>query len=259
MSTKIYTGRRYKATTLYELDEFRKKVRETLMPVARELYNKAFAKKFISKYDKATIANEEINTRTMKFNVWQELGQLMKKHSDSEYNGTWADFTFSMSIMIDGDYLLLMPFSQYDSDYLAALDSIEGVEEYGYWNNTDPLDTVTDEEWQERGEAWDRVLPGAGIPLENGFTFELFSLFSVNRKPSDDILNEYIANRTFDERVKYIAGEKFIQEQEKAFHGFQGSPSEYMNESCKWRKDNQALRDTLTQQVSNSLTETIVV
>ena len=49
------------------------------------------------------------------------------------------------------------------------------VEEYGYWNNSDQPDGVTDQEWDERRQAWNRVLPGVGIPAETMLTFTLRS------------------------------------------------------------------------------------
>jgi hypothetical protein len=48
-----------------------------------------------------------------------------------------------------------------------------GVSEFGYWNNTDQPDEISDEEWEARGKIWDEILPGAGIPSMNGFTIAI--------------------------------------------------------------------------------------
>jgi hypothetical protein len=47
------------------------------------------------------------------------------------------------------------------------------VEEYGYWNNTDQPDGVTDAEWDERRSFWDRVLPGYTPPAVAMLTWTL--------------------------------------------------------------------------------------
>jgi hypothetical protein len=39
-------------------------------------------------------------------------------------------------------------------DYHEAFRGLPGVEPYEYWNHTDPLDGVTDEEWQQRRADW---------------------------------------------------------------------------------------------------------
>ena len=36
--------------------------------------------------------------------------------------------------------------------------SLPGVEEYGYWNNTDGPREISEEDWDERGDVWERVL-----------------------------------------------------------------------------------------------------
>ena len=46
------------------------------------------------------------------------------------------------------------------------------VEEYGYWNNADPPEHVTEAEWEEREGAWDRCL-GYDPPIRRGISFDL--------------------------------------------------------------------------------------
>ena len=42
------------------------------------------------------------------------------------------------------------------------------IEEYGYWNNTDKPDGITNEEWKNCGDDWDAALPGLGVPSRCG-------------------------------------------------------------------------------------------
>jgi hypothetical protein len=46
------------------------------------------------------------------------------------------------------------------------------VTEYGYWDNTDQPEDVTDEEWEERRVTWDRCL-GYDPPVRRGVSFQL--------------------------------------------------------------------------------------
>lgn len=41
--------------------------------------------------------------------------------------------------------------------YRAVFEALPGVEPYGYWNNTDRADGVTDDEWRQRAQRWDRI------------------------------------------------------------------------------------------------------
>lgn len=50
----------------------------------------------------------------------------------------------------------------------------EWITEYGYWNNTDPLEGIDDEQWKQRGENWDEILKDFSYtPNMNGFIAEL--------------------------------------------------------------------------------------
>ncbi len=53
-----------------------------------------------------------------------------------------------------------------EATLIDAFDAIPEVEEYGYWNNTDRPDDVTEDQWDQRREFWDRVLPGYSAPVE---------------------------------------------------------------------------------------------
>ncbi|MCH6469874.1 hypothetical protein [Sinomonas terrae] len=61
--------------------------------------------------------------------------------------------------------------------YENTLDDMEGVEEYGYWNNTDRPDGLSEAEWDARREAWDRVMP-SGVPVEHMLAFTLRGKYS---------------------------------------------------------------------------------
>ena len=52
-------------------------------------------------------------------------------------------------------------------EYLAALTQDTLLTSYPYWNNTDKPDDVTDQEWSERAEAWNRAWPEGTAPAES--------------------------------------------------------------------------------------------
>lgn len=47
------------------------------------------------------------------------------------------------------------------------------VEEYGYWNNTDQPEGVSDDEWEERRASWERCLPNWSPPARQALNFTL--------------------------------------------------------------------------------------
>lgn len=56
-------------------------------------------------------------------------------------------------------------------DITSAFLTLPGVMDFAYWNNTDPPENISDEEWDARGRIWDIVIPGI---CADGLLFKLF-------------------------------------------------------------------------------------
>lgn len=65
------------------------------------------------------------------------------------------------------------------------------VQDYAYWDSTDPDETVPPAEWKQRELDWDEALPGIGIPKNTGLIRELVDpLDAASNIPTpDDIYN----------------------------------------------------------------------
>ena len=72
------------------------------------------------------------------------------------------------------------------------------IEEYGYWNNTDQPEELTENEWDERGIFWDEALGKSGIPSKNSLILELkkeykytFTYFKDNEELKKEFKNSF--------------------------------------------------------------------
>ncbi len=113
MSTKIYTGFKYRKNTIDE--PFR------IAKVIKGLLND---RKLPFNYKNDDIAIAELG---FAFLGHDSYGVILDKYNCHNYN------------------------------IYECLVEQQEVIDFCYWNNTDPLDGVTDEEWIERGELWDKV------------------------------------------------------------------------------------------------------
>jgi hypothetical protein len=102
---------------------------------------------------------------------------------------TWTyteyDFGYSVSILENGNGIACRPlvllFSEaFGKEYRQALEDAGVVEEYGYWNNTDQPDYLTDAQWDEREKAWDKL----DVPADQGFIIPILS--------KNTLIGEYI-------------------------------------------------------------------
>lgn len=102
------------------------------------------------------------------------------------------------------------------------------VESVGYWNNTDPPEGISYEEWDIRCQIWNKALNNFEPPSECGFTFEFAYgsyatsdlIYNITKK-SDEYYNEILKNiPSYENRLYKWAKEicindfmqKFMQE-----------------------------------------------
>jgi len=68
-------------------------------------------------------------------------------------------FNFDMQIGIHEfeDYYYLIPYGVIDYGKWDFLDNNMQLEEFGYWNNTDKPEKLSNKEWDERGRIWNAI------------------------------------------------------------------------------------------------------
>jgi len=123
-----------------------------------------------------------------------------------------ADFGAEVVLLRDHDgdgalYALL--FTERPS-YRQAWQGLRSVSEYGYWNNTDQPDGVSDEEWAARRATWDRLLPGHRSPSTAGLSWSLLNdlhTVSATRCARTDPFQVELAIPTIEERRRVLAYE----------------------------------------------------
>lgn len=113
------------------------------------------------------------------------------------------------------------------------------VKEYGYWNNTDQPDGITDGEWEKRKEDWDIALPGAGIPSREGSTVHM--TYSFYQRDLSVIL-PYFSTKEERAREKAIevVEERYMEKLEKENPNF--GPGKIVTAARKWLKSEEGKR-----------------
>lgn len=84
------------------------------------------------------------------------------------------DFDCSLTFIPHGKKILALCYSEQFEHLWRAF---PGVEEYGYWNNTDKPDDVSDAAWRRRSDDWDAAI-GDDAPCMRGFTIEAWGKYS---------------------------------------------------------------------------------
>lgn len=86
----------------------------------------------------------------------------------------FVDTDFTVTVFPDGRDLLGIVFSEHQA-WIRKWFEVADVDDYAYWNNTDPPDNVSAVEWRQRERRWLKVLPRPGVPAMCGFTIDISS------------------------------------------------------------------------------------
>lgn len=163
MSTKIYTGIKFHATDIFELQEQLQDLGVRARKRAVELIFE-FMERGVKEGHELTYDN----------------GARLLDIFCEDYRENHA----GRGGMVDCDLeIVVYPrngvfYGQYFASFRpleAWLKEQDLFEDFGYWNNTDEPEDVSWEDWCIRGEIWDKILEHSSVPAEAGLTVKLVS------------------------------------------------------------------------------------
>lgn len=169
MSTKIYNGRRLRTGT--DVFTFSQKLRETMMPVRERLDAERIIDAAVVIHDGALagtpIKKHHCSISAAVTDYFEEQDKADRRMRDHDPHR----FETSFGVDPKTGRVMVLPFSEHN-DFMTVFDRMPEVEEYGYWNNTEREDGVSEADWAKRKDAWDRVMP-TGIPGDSMLNFRL--------------------------------------------------------------------------------------
>lgn len=103
---------------------------------------------------------------------------IHRKMAELDRSAQWtfsdADIFYNVTLVPnsipDGNPLLML-FSDKSNDYVPALIKSGVVQEFGYWDNSEEPEGVTEEEWVERKNSWGALVEDDLTPAQAGLCF----------------------------------------------------------------------------------------
>lgn len=206
MSTKIYNGYCMpKSLDLLEdfMIDFREKGQEIIIQNLTKL-TAGLTSYNVDRFFFGTLDDEQLADCAIS-KVMRHIDNEYKTIRTTRQRNPLFDFECEISVLVpkNSEKTLLMLFTE-QKELKELFESYEYIKEYFYWDNTDMLETVSEEEWKQRSKDWDAALPGSGVPARNGLTFELVGDYL----PIIDV-EDILGNMpSFEDRCKKVAKEK---------------------------------------------------
>jgi hypothetical protein len=171
MSTKIYNG--YRLSPAVDLFEFTGQLRAVMNPIRTRLDAKMLMDRAITAVDTAD-ARGEARPQAALFTALTGFDDEQRTMDPDQRVHDPHRFEVSFGRdQLTGRILCLLYADQ--REFTDTWESLPEVEPYGYWDNADQPQGVADAEWEQRREAWKRVMPGCTPPVECMLSFSLRS------------------------------------------------------------------------------------
>lgn len=169
MSTKIYYGLRLKNPEA--LVEMPQALNHLLDPIRTRLEIQVayiYALEAWKKHSENPEEFPEPRWTSLLLDVSKKFDEAKESQIRNPFDGLEFSLTF---LPTPGGQVLAMPFFQ-RNNYYDALLKTGWFEDFGYWDNTDQPEDVTDEQWLERRYLWEQALGKTWVPKRSGLTFE---------------------------------------------------------------------------------------
>lgn len=148
MSTKIYDGLRINTDDIFD---FTNRLHTLAKTTYTELAKELVMEEITNVFDGDTPLDSTLFYAAAY--AWEDEQSKISRHNVFEDP---LRFSLVMGKTPDGKILAYPYYSR--NEYFDALMTMPEVSSYGYWNNTDQEDGVTDEQWDERRRDWDSLL-----------------------------------------------------------------------------------------------------
>ena len=213
MSTKIYNGYELPVMGVYELREFCGSVQAEIVKAADEILVRQVADLSALIIDRKA-AGLDISGFTKNHGddssaVFLAYYYIFERGLDiqrTKHRDPGFDYECTACFFPLEDRILCTFYSE-RKEFTEIWEAQEKVTEFGYWNNTDRPDGVTQDQWDERGDVWGNALGKTGVPAQEGFVFTFSD--GVPMHPKIEKVVEYLPG--FDKRVTRTAKEVVVQ------------------------------------------------
>lgn len=188
MSTKIYNGYRIMGSSLDEVITRLFSNKEKLTQLIEDKIHEDILSRVISSYHDLCFSSfmEKEASQQNSSAFGKVINEAMKEEEKfelKEHNTVDVSICFfpQKQEFNNESYYLLMLFAGQEKNMIVNSEVWKtlNIEEFAYWDNTDPPETVTDYEWEARDKQWNSVLTGLS-PAQSSMIIELKKEYKFN-------------------------------------------------------------------------------
>lgn len=179
MSTKLYDGILITEPLSWKIiREIRENIEQTFEQLNRKLtieyFNEEYARTILKTHSQALEIYKNPDDKEEDHGIYFNALQRFKKEESEFFKNKLLCkvHLFEPVVGANSEKSPAYVINNNEPEYLNNLLKLPYIKEYGYWNNTDKPDELTEEEWDERRSDWNEVLDrnffftGSGISID---------------------------------------------------------------------------------------------
>lgn len=173
MSTKIYNGFRFKRNyNLIAIHRIIRSFRKKIQPIVQKKVCSFIAWNATRYIDEHALEITRALTAAPYLIAIEDFEERRRKIKQTCERDPDVDMEFTLCILPTRKQIFGIVYTE-QRDLLKMWLAQKEIVSYPYWDNTDPIEGLSWEEWRARGEEWDSALKEFhGIPALNGFVAE---------------------------------------------------------------------------------------
>ena len=179
MSTKLYDGILITEPLSWKIiREIRENIEQTFEQLNKKLtieyFNEEYARTILKTHSQALEIYKNPDDKEEDHGIYFNALQRFKKEENEFFKNKLLCkvHLFEPVVGTNSEKSPAYVINNNEPEYLNNLLKLPYIKEYGYWNNTDKPDELTEEEWDERRSDWNEVLDrnffftGSGISID---------------------------------------------------------------------------------------------
>lgn len=189
MSTRVYTGFRFKSSDLVQITAQLRTIEKALRELQQARKLSFLAISVTSVIDEITVdqkihglVSDPVAAQRPLVRVSQDLNKRRREVKRTQQRDPAVDWDAGLNCWMseDAGAIIGHTWGEMSGKLHELLIAMGVADDYGYWNNSDPDESVSEADWDRRKTAWDRALDG-----KSGMKFSFdFSQESLEYEPA---------------------------------------------------------------------------
>jgi hypothetical protein len=201
MSTKIFNGFRFADPDLATIHRQIMEWRAELRPLHQQAANRFVAELAIAAIDEERLRPGSHSGQIPVMEGISKLWDMQAEVRKTQRRNPAVDFEFTISLMPFEGQVYGIVYSE-QQEWLRLWMAKPFVIDFSYWDNTDPPEEVSEQDWAERGRVWDAILSEAVFTAPSMAGFAADCTHEALSPDIDNVVNEL---PSFQERISRTA------------------------------------------------------